>query len=76
MNSVVQMPTEATASKSASFPFLDLQAQFATIRGEVTSAVERVLATQQCILGPDVEQFEKEIAERLGCRYAFGCALS
>lgn len=74
MNSVLQVPTEATASKSTSFPFLDLQAQFATIRSEVTSAVERVLATQQCILGPDVEQFEKEIAERLGCRYAFGCA--
>lgn len=74
MNSVVQMPVEVTASKSTLFAFLDLQAQFATIRGELTSAVERVLETQQFILGPDVQQFEKEIAERLGCRYAFGCA--
>jgi dTDP-4-amino-4,6-dideoxygalactose transaminase len=74
LNSVVQAPTAATASKFTLFPFLDLQAQFATIRSEVTAAVERVLATQQFILGPDVEQFEREMGERLGCRYAFGCA--
>ena len=74
MNSVVQVPTEPTASRTTLFPFLDLQAQFASIRSEVTAAVERVLATQQFILGPDVQQFEREIAERLDCRYAFGCA--
>jgi len=71
---VVQVPTKTNASQSTLFPFLDLQAQFATIRSEVTSAVERVLATQQFILGPDVQQLEKEMVERLGCRYAFGCA--
>jgi len=74
VNSVVQVPTEPTASRTTLFPFLDLQAQFASIRSEVTAAVERVLATQQFILGPDVQQFEREIAERLDCRYAFGCA--
>ncbi len=74
MNSALQAPTAATASKSTMFPFLDLQAQFATIRSEVTAAVERVLASQQFILGPDVQQFEKEVAEWLDCRYAFGCA--
>jgi dTDP-4-amino-4,6-dideoxygalactose transaminase len=74
VNSAVQGPTEPTTSRTTLFPFLDLQAQFATIRSEVTSAVERVLATQQFILGPDVQQFEREIAERLDCRYAFGCA--
>ena len=33
-----------------------------------------MLETQQFILGPDVQQLEREMAERLGCRYAFGCA--
>jgi len=56
------------------FPFLDLQTQFAAIRSEVTLAVERVLETQQFILGPDVQKLEKDVAERVGCRYAFGCA--
>jgi dTDP-4-amino-4,6-dideoxygalactose transaminase len=56
------------------FPFLDLQAQFAAIRSEVTLAVERVLETQQFILGPDVQELERDIAELVGCRYAFGCA--
>jgi dTDP-4-amino-4,6-dideoxygalactose transaminase len=67
----IQVPS---GSRATSFPFLDLQAQFAAIRHEVTGAVERVLETQQFILGPDVQQLEREMAERLGSRYAFGCA--
>jgi dTDP-4-amino-4,6-dideoxygalactose transaminase len=73
VNPVAEVRTPS-ASRSTLFPFLDLQAQFAAIRHEVTSAVERVLATQQFILGPDVQQLEREMAERLGCRYAVGCA--
>ena len=74
MNPVAQVPTEPSASRSTLFPFLDLQTQFAAIRSEVTLAVERVLETQQFILGPDVQKLEKDVAERVGCRYAFGCA--
>src|SRR5215472_16966247 len=62
------------ASRPMQFPFLDLQAQFATIRNEVMAAVESVMESQQFILGRDVQGFEKEIAELLDCRYAFGCA--
>jgi dTDP-4-amino-4,6-dideoxygalactose transaminase len=74
VNPVVQDPTEVSASRSTMFPFLDLHAQFATIRSEVTLAVEMVLESQQFILGPDVQKLERDIAELLGCRYAFGCA--
>jgi dTDP-4-amino-4,6-dideoxygalactose transaminase len=66
--------TQTSVSKSTSFPFLDLHAQFEEIRTDVMAAVERVFESQHFILGPEVQRFEKEIADLLGCRYAFGCA--
>lgn len=74
MNSVIQMNPRQHASKPMQFPFLDLQAQFATIRNEVMAAVERVMESQHFILGTDVQDFEREITELLDCQYAFGCA--
>jgi len=56
------------------FPFLDLKAQFATIREEVMAAVTSVLESQQFILGPEVNQLEDEITAKLEARYAIGCA--
>lgn len=59
---------------NAPFPFLDLKAQFASIREEVMSAISRVMESQQFILGPEVKQLEGEIASKLGAKYAVGCA--
>jgi dTDP-4-amino-4,6-dideoxygalactose transaminase len=56
------------------FPFLDLKAQFASIREEVMAAVSSVLESQQFILGPEVQQLEHEISSKLGAKYAIGCA--
>lgn len=56
------------------FPFLDLKAQFAGIHDEILVAVGNVLEGQNFILGPEVEAFEREVAERIGCKYAIGCA--
>lgn len=56
------------------FPFLDLKAQYATIRNEVIAAVTRVLDSQQFIMGPEVEKLEAEFADLIGCRFAVGCA--
>lgn len=53
-------------------PLLDLKAQYASIRGEIREALDRVMDSQQFILGPEVEAFEKEIADYCGCRYAVG----
>jgi dTDP-4-amino-4,6-dideoxygalactose transaminase len=67
----------AIASAEASvrpLPFLDLKAQFASIRGELIAAVEAVLESQQFILGKEVEQFEREIAAYVGTSDAVGCA--
>jgi dTDP-4-amino-4,6-dideoxygalactose transaminase len=56
------------------FDFLDLKAQFATIRDEVMAAVTRVMESQHFILGPEVKQLEDEIAAKLGAKHAIGCA--
>src|ERR1700730_15260020 len=55
-------------------PFLDLKAQFASIRNEVLDAVNRTLESQHFILGPEVEAFEKEISGLMCCSHAIGCA--
>ena len=51
-------------------PLLDLQAQYASIRGDVLAAITRVCDTQQFIMGPEVEQLECELASALGVRFA------
>jgi dTDP-4-amino-4,6-dideoxygalactose transaminase len=56
------------------FPFLDLQAQFKGIRNEVMEAITRTMDSQHFILGPEVQKFESEIAEYVGCRFAIACA--
>ena len=43
-------------------PSLDLQQQYAEIEEEVRAAIDRVIASQHFILGPEVEQLESEIA--------------
>jgi dTDP-4-amino-4,6-dideoxygalactose transaminase len=62
------------ASANLLFPFLDLKAQYATIREEIRQAVDEVLASQHFILGPEVRAFELELERELGCRYAVACA--
>lgn len=56
------------------FDYLDLKAQYATIREEVTEAITRVMESQHFILGAEVEQFEMEVAAYLGAKYAVSCA--
>lgn len=65
--------TRAGASVE-SVPILDLQRQYEQIRDEVLAAVERVCASQHFILGPEVEAFERELAEFCGAREAVGCS--
>ncbi len=53
-------------------PFLDLKAQYASIKPEIDDAVHRVIESQHFILGPEVESLESEVAEYCGCRFAIG----
>lgn len=43
-------------------PFLDLQAQYRSIRQEIDPAIQNVLDTSAYVLGPAVEAFEKSFA--------------
>jgi dTDP-4-amino-4,6-dideoxygalactose transaminase len=56
------------------FPFLDLNAQYRTIKQEIKAAIERVMDSQHFILGPEVDSLEKEVAEYCGARFAVACA--
>lgn len=55
-------------------PILDLRAQYTKIGPEIEAAVKSVLNSQQFILGPEVREFEREIAAYCGCEHAIGCA--
>jgi dTDP-4-amino-4,6-dideoxygalactose transaminase len=45
-----------------SIPFVDLKAQYQTIKPEMDAAIERVITNTSFIGGEDVKQFEKEFA--------------
>lgn len=51
-------------------PFLDLKAQYASIKEEIDAAVLGVLASAQYVLGDEVAAFEREFAEYCGVRHA------
>jgi dTDP-4-amino-4,6-dideoxygalactose transaminase len=53
-------------------PFLDLKAQYQTIKPEIDEAVARVLESTQFVLGPEVAAFESEFAAYSGAQYAVG----
>jgi dTDP-4-amino-4,6-dideoxygalactose transaminase len=53
---------------------MDLKAQYARIRSEIGEAIERVLESQQFVLGAEVRALEEEIASYCGVRSAAACA--
>lgn len=53
-------------------PLLDLHAQFRSIEPQVREAIDRVLASQHFILGPEVEGLEKETAAYVSCAHGIG----
>ena len=55
-------------------PLHDLAAQYEPIREEVRAAIERVLDSQQFVLGPEVQALEEEIAKYSQTKFAIGCA--
>ena len=56
------------------FPFLDLKAEYATMKELTWAAVQGVLESQHFIMGPEVEKLEAEVARFIGCTFAIGCA--
>src|SRR5205823_2739690 len=53
-------------------PFVDLKAQYRSIKPEVRDAIDRVLESQHFVLGPEVRSFEQEFAAYCGTDHAVG----
>ena len=51
-------------------PILDLSPQYQSLKTEIYAAIDRVLESGQFIMGPDVKQFEQEVATYLGVKHA------
>ena len=54
-------------------PLLDLKAQHETMRAEIAEAISEVVDAQWFIMGPNVSEFEEEVAEYIGVKHAIGC---
>jgi len=55
-------------------PQLDLSAQYAAIGAEIRTALERVMASHQFVLGPEGAALEEEIARLCGVAHGVGVA--
>jgi len=55
-------------------PLLDLTRQIAALEPELTAATARVIKSARFILGPEVADFEKAVAQYLGVHHAVGVA--
>ena len=54
--------------------FIDLKQQQARIKNQLDTAIQRVLAHGQYILGPEVAELEAKLASRVGVKYCITCA--
>jgi dTDP-4-amino-4,6-dideoxygalactose transaminase len=59
---------------SQPIPFIDLQAQRRRLGAPLEAAIKAAVEGGQWILGPQVAQFEKDIAQWAGVKHAIGCA--
>ena len=54
--------------------FTNLKLQYQSIKEEIDAAIQRVLTSSEFILGEELEEFEKELADYCGTREAVGVA--
>ena len=55
-------------------PFVDLHAQYLTIKPEIDAAIADVIANSAYIRGPHVDKFEKLWSEAMGMKHCVSCA--
>jgi dTDP-4-amino-4,6-dideoxygalactose transaminase len=68
------MPDSFTEGSPAPIEFIDLQAQRARIGGRIEAAIGRVLEHGRFILGPEVAELERRLAEYCGAKHVLTCA--
>jgi UDP-2-acetamido-2-deoxy-ribo-hexuluronate aminotransferase len=54
--------------------FIDLKSQYALLKAEIDSGIQRVLNHGQFILGPEVHELEEKLASYVGARYCITVA--
>ena len=55
-------------------PFVDLHAQYLSIKADIDAAIADVITHSQFVRGPHVDQFEKNWASMTGVRHCVSCA--
>ena len=55
-------------------PFVDLKAQYDSIKDEIDEAIQNVLNTTSFIMGEELKKFEEEFAQFCDVKYAIGVA--
>jgi UDP-2-acetamido-2-deoxy-ribo-hexuluronate aminotransferase len=55
-------------------PFIDLKAQYKLLEGDIQAGINGVLEHGKFILGPEVAELEKRLAEFAGANHAITCA--
>src|SRR3954467_2660065 len=70
MLKLAEMPVETGVGVSRpEVPFMDLKAQFASVRDEVLPALQAAAESAAFILGPRVAEFEAAFAEYVGAKH-------
>jgi dTDP-4-amino-4,6-dideoxygalactose transaminase len=62
------------ATHPTAVPLVDLQGQYRELQPQLETALARVLASGQVILGPEVAALEHEVAAYCGASHGVGCA--
>ena len=65
---------ETTDKRENGVPLLDLNRQHLPLRDQIEASLMRVCDSGRFVLGPDVNDLEKAVAEYCGVRHAVGCA--
>lgn len=55
-------------------PFIDLKSQYDSLKSEIDQRIHKVLEHGQYILGPEVAECEKLLAQYVGCKHALTCS--
>lgn len=55
-------------------PFVDLHAQYLSLKDDIDAAIARTIANSTFVRGPDVEAFEAEYSELMGAAHTISCA--
>jgi len=55
-------------------PFIDLKYQYNLIRDEIHAGIDRVLESGHYILGAEIAELEKQLAEYAGVKHALACS--